>query len=204
MGRRPAGPAWRAAIAFRAPDRLPRQMARRIPIALVALLALVVPLAGCGDEDEPELDVIEGEPIESDEVLYNVVISRFLNPDDTEDEAYLVGQEPPPPDEQYFGVFMQVENEGSEDTTLPSDLTVTDTLDTVYEPLETESPYALPLGATLAAGEKMPVPNSIAADGPTQGSLILYLIENASTENRPLELEIPLPSGEAGIVELDI
>ena len=48
------------------------------------------------------------------------------------------------------------------------------------------------------------MPNSIAADGPTQGSLILFLIEEASTENRPLELEIPLPSGEVGVVELDI
>ena len=55
-----------------------------------------LPLAGCGD-DEPELDVIEGEPIEADDVSYNVVISRFLNPDDTEDEGYLVGQPPPPP-----------------------------------------------------------------------------------------------------------
>ncbi len=96
-------------------------MARRITFALVALLALALPLAGCGD-DESELDVIEGEPIESDHVNYNVVISRFLNPDDTEDEGYLVGQPPPPPDEQYFGVFMQVKNHGEEDTTLPDEI----------------------------------------------------------------------------------
>jgi hypothetical protein len=178
-------------------------MARRITFALVALLALALPLAGCGD-DESELDVIEGEPIESGHVNYNVVISRFLNPDDTEDEGYLVGQQPPPPDEQYFGVFMQVKNHGEEDSTLPDEFTITDTLDTSYKPLETESPYALPLGAPLAAGEEFPIPNSIAADGPTQGSLILFLIEEASTENRPLELEIPLPDGESGIIELDI
>ncbi len=194
---------WRAAIAFRAPDRLPRQMARRISIALLALFALALPLAGCGD-DEPELDVIEGEPIESDEVSYNVVISRFLNPDDTEDEGYVDGQAPPPPGEQYFGVFMQVANDGSEDTVIPDELTITDTLHNEYQPLETESPYALPLGAPLAAGGVLPIPNSIAADGPTQGSLILFLIEEASTENRPLELEFRLPSGESGIVELDI
>jgi hypothetical protein len=178
-------------------------MSRRILIALVALLALAVPLAACGEE-EHEFDVIEGEPIEDGEVLYNVVISRFLNPDDTEDEGYLVGQPPPPPNEQYFGVFMQVKNEGEEDTVIPEELSVTDTLDTTYEPLETESPYALPLGDLLPAGEELPIPNSIAADGPTQGSLILFLIEEASTENRPLELDIPLPSGETGIVELDI
>jgi len=178
-------------------------MARRIPIALLALFVLALPMAGCGD-DEPELDVIEGEPIESDDVKFNVVISRFLNPDDTEDQGYLVGQDDPLPGEQYFGVFMQVKNHGEEDSAIPEELTITDTLDNEYEPLETESPYALPLGAPLAPDEEFPIPNSIAADGPTQGSLILFLIEESSTENRPLELEIPLPSGDAGIVELDI
>jgi hypothetical protein len=178
-------------------------MPRRIPIALVALAALVVPIAGCGAEEE-ELDVIEGEPIEADDVRYNVLISRFLNPDDTEDEAYVLGQPPPPPDQQYFGVFMQVENEGDEDTVLPEAMTIRDTLENEYEPLETESPYAFPLGAPLPAGEDVPRANSVAADGPTGGSLVLYLIEEASTENRPLELEMPLPSGKVGIVELDI
>jgi len=178
-------------------------MARRIPIALLALAALAVPLAGCGAEEE-ELDVIEGEPIESDEVSYNVVISRFLNPADTEDEAYLVGQPAPPADEQYFGVFMQVANEGPHDTTLPGEATVIDTLGNEYEPLETESPFALRLGAPLRAGMEFPRPNSVAADGPTGGNLILFLIEEASTENRPLELEIPLPSGKVGTIELDI
>ena len=83
-------------------------------------------------------------------------------------------------------------------------LTITDTLDNEFEPLESESPFALPLGAPIGAGEEFPIANSIAADGPTQGSLIVYLIAESSTENRPLELEIPLPSGETGIVELDI
>jgi hypothetical protein len=178
-------------------------MARRISIALVALLALVLPVSGCGAEEE-ELDVIEGEPVEADNVSYNVVLSRFLNPEDTEDSAYVVGQPPPPPDQQYFGVFIQIQNEGEEDTVLPEEMTVRDTLDTEYRPLETESPYALPLGAPLAAGGDFPKPNSVAADGPTQGNLVLFLIQEASTENRPLELEMPLPSGKVGIVELDI
>jgi hypothetical protein len=178
-------------------------MSRRILIALVALLALALPLAACGGE-EHELDVAEGEPIISDDVTYNVVLSRFLNPDDTEDEGYLEGQPAPPEQQQYFGVFMQLHNDSEEDITVPEELTIKDTLDNEYTPLETESPYALPLGAPLLAGERFPEANSIAADGPTQGSLILYVIEEASTENRPLELEIPLPSGETGIVELDI
>jgi hypothetical protein len=178
-------------------------MAWRISIALVALVAIAGVGAGCGAPEE-ELDVIEGEPIEADDVSYNVVISRFLNPDDTEDEAYVEGQPAPPPDSQYFGVFLQIENEGEEDTTLPEEMTITDTLDNRYQPLESESPFALPLGAPLLAGEEFPEPNSVAADGPTQGNLVLFLIQEASTENRPLELDIPLPSGKVGVIELDI
>ena len=178
-------------------------MSRRIAIALLALAALALPAAGCGGEEE-ELDVAEGEPIVVDDVSYNVVLSRFLNPDDTEDEAYLEGQEPPPPDFLYFGVFMQVENDSEEDISLPEEMVVVDTLETRYVPLETESPFALPLGAPLPAGSKYPVPNSIAADGPTQGNLVLFLLEEESTENRPLELEVGLENGETGLIELDI
>ena len=180
-------------------------MRRRLAPALVviSILAPAAFLAGCGAEEE-HLEVIEGEPIEADDLSYNVVISRFLNPDDEEDSAYVAGQPDPPVDEEYFGVFLQVENDGEEAVVIPEAFRVLDTLENAYEPIETESPYALPLGETLEPGGQLPVANSTADDGPTQGSLILFLIEEASTENRPLELEVPLPSGEVGIIELDI
>jgi hypothetical protein len=174
----------------------------RLPLALLALLGALL-LAACGAEEE-ELHVIEGEPIEHEDTSYNVVISRFLNPADEEDSAYLVGQPRPPEGEQYFGVFLQIENESEEATTLPETMTVIDTLDEEYEPVETESPYSLPLGGPLPAGEEYPLANSVAADGPTGGSLVLFLIQESSTENRPLELEVPLSSSETATVELDI
>ncbi len=49
-------------------------------------------LSACGEEEESE--VVEGEPIEVAGLEYNVQITRFLNPDDTEDAEYLVGQPP--------------------------------------------------------------------------------------------------------------
>ena len=146
----------------------------------------------------------EGEPVEADELSYNVVISRFLNPDDVEDSAYLVGQPEAPAGEEYFGVFMQVHNEGDEEVTIPEAFRVIDTLETVYDPAPSESPYALPLGEALGPDEELPEANSIGQDGPTGGSLLLFLIEESSTENRPLEFEIPLPSGKLGLIELDI
>lgn len=179
-------------------------MARRLVPVLLALLALALPLAACG-ADEGDVDVAEGEPIVVDDVSYNVVISRFLNPDDEEDSAYVEGQPEPEPGELYFGVFMQIQNDGDEEVQLPADMNVVDTLDNSYSPIESHSPFALPLGGeVLAAHDMVPVPNSIAADGPTQGSLVLFLLDQESTENRPLELELPLPDGETGVIELDI
>lgn len=178
-------------------------MSRRLVTGLFALALAALTLAACGAEGE-ELDVAEGEPIEFEHASYNVVISRFLNPDDEEDSAYLEGQPPAPPGEDYFGVFMQIENEGEEAITLPEDMTVVDTLDTIYQPLETENAFALEFGAEVPPEGEVPVANSVAADGPTQGSLVLFLLEESSTENRPLELEIPLSSFETGAIELDI
>jgi len=169
----------------------------------LALLAAAIPFAACGAEEE-ELEVVEGEPIEVDDVSYNVVISRFLNPDDVEDAEYLAGAPDPPDGEQYFGVFMQIENDSDETFSLPNELTVVDTADNIYGQLETDSQYALPLGDELPPENSAPVADSTPAYGPIQGSLVLFLIREVSAENRPLKLEVPLPSGDVGEIELDI
>ncbi len=56
-------------------------------IGLLAVLALAVPVAGCGDEEEGDEapEAVEGEPLELGELIYNVSITRFLNPNITED-----------------------------------------------------------------------------------------------------------------------
>lgn len=194
-----------AAISFRALDRLRARMRRPLaPMLLaIALAAVALPLAACGAEEE-ELDVAEGEPILSDDVSYNVVISRFLNPDDVEDAGYLEGAPEAPPNQQYFGVFMQVKNESDDPVRLPEQLTVVDTLDTTYSNLDTDSQYALPLGAEVPASKNFPVADSTPAYGPIEGSLVLFLISKAATDNQPLTLELPLPSGKVGEIELDI
>jgi hypothetical protein len=173
-------------------------------LALVAaLLAGALTVAGCG-EDEEELDVIEGEPVELGELRYNVQITRFLNPNDPEDEAYLVGQPDASPDEEYLGVFMTIENESDSSVQLPDEMTVVDTRDNTYEPRESESVYALELGATLEGGDELPAPDTPAATGPINGAMVLFLVNRSVTENRPIELEIPSSTGEEARVELDI
>jgi hypothetical protein len=193
-------------------------------LLLALLLALpAIAVAGCGGEEE-SLHVIEGEPLELGELGYNVQITRFLNPGDTEDQSYLVGQEDPGTGKGYLGVFLTIENEGAEAVPVPSGFKVVDTQGTEYEPIPSTSPFALELtgedalategGAapeisdleppSVPADGELPIPDSVAAEGPIGGAMLLFLVDEAATENRPLELEIPGSDGETGRVELDI
>jgi hypothetical protein len=175
----------------------------RLGLALAVLVAAAV-LAACGEEEE--LDVVEGEPVELGELSYNVQLTRFLNADDPEDEAYLRGQPPASADQEYLAVFMTVDNEGDEPADLPATMTIRDTRDNTYQPLDSTSVYALELGRTVPGGGELPPPDTPAATGPIQGAMVLFRVDRAVTENRPIELEIPFPSqtGEHAQVELDI
>ncbi len=206
---------------------------KRIPLAIFLALALCAAFvaAGCGEEEE--LHVVEGEPLELGELAYNVQITRFLNPDDPEDEGYLAGQERPEPGQAYLAVFLTVENEGDEDADLPYAFKVRDTQAAegasqglgVYDPIPSASVYALQLpgqdesasGGIDAVGDRRPAadhgprrrrdPDSrtrLAAEGVIGGAMLLFLVDQNVAENRPLELEVPGDAGEHGFVELDI
>ena len=181
-------------------------MARtRGPISLLAVLVLglcSLAFSACGSEDK--LDIIEGEPVEIGELEYNVLFTRYLNPDDVEDGAYLEAQPPADPNSLYLGVFIQVENlNEDEKALLPTNLTVSDTDENTYNALFTESPYALELGTTVDGGGEIPEPDSVAAEGPIEGSLVLFQIPDEAAEKRPLKLVIPGLDGPAEL-ELDI
>jgi hypothetical protein len=171
-------------------------------LAVLALSALVVGVSACGYESH-EKEVVEGEPVELGELSYNVIFSRFLNPADNEDSAYLVGQEPPPEGSTYFGVFFEVQNESEEPQTLADSLTIHDADHQAFEVLPSESLYALPLGGEVESQEQIPVLDSTPQLGAIEGSLALFLLPAEASDNRPLTLEIPGPGG-PGEVELDL
>jgi hypothetical protein len=167
------------------------------------LLSATALVAGCGEEHETQ-DLFEGEPVELGELQWNVLFSRFLNPYDVQDEAYLVGQPEPPEDATYLGVFVQVVNKDEDNPhPLPSTLTVEDTEHNVYESIPSESPYALHLGTEVDPDDQLPALDSTAQSGPVQGSLVLFLIPDDSSEDRPLVLSIPGDGGPA-TYELDL
>jgi hypothetical protein len=170
----------------------------------LSLAALLVGAAGCGEEEKK--DVVEGEPLELGELRFNVQLTRFLNPSDQEDAAYLEGQQvPPPAGQDYLGVFVEIDNEGDRDERIPAatDLSVVDTTGQAFEAVDSSSQFALELGGNIDPHSEVPAPDTPAASGPTQGSIVLFLVSSGIGENRPLELEID-HQGEDATVELDI
>ena len=174
-------------------------------LALLALLLCAVGVSACGWEGHGH-EVKEGESLELGELKYNVTFSRYLNPNDPEDEAYLVGQKEAPKGEAYFGVFFEVQNESDHPQVLPSTLTITDVEDEEFEVLESESIFALPFDGTVEAEEQIPRLDTAAQLGPIEGSVAIFLLPEEASENRPLTLHIPAPEGEeeGGEVTLDL
>jgi hypothetical protein len=189
---------------------LPRKTLLRVPVrsdggagvawvlALFAVLAAVA-LGACGEshtrvttgtyagssgKNAPYLNV--------GPLVYQVQISRELNPYNTEDSSYLLGLTPAQaklnPGEEWFGVFMQVYNESTVPHPAASDFTVADTQGNVYHP--------------IVPGP----PNTVAAEGPTQGELLLYKIKVESLDNRPFTFTIrdPRDPTKTASAELDV
>jgi len=188
----------------------------------LTLLALVLLAAGaltaCGDShtkvttgtyagesgaNAPYLDV--------GPLVYEVQLSRQLNPFSTEDAAYLQGLSPAQqklePGQEWFGVFMQVYNNGSEAVPAASDLTITDTQGNRYTPIVPgpTNEFAYRAGAVPGKG-RLPIADTIASDGTTQGALLLFKIQIVSLDNRPLTLKIvdPDDAAETASAELDV
>lgn len=174
-----------------------------VGILALALGALALGLAACGEEHPSE--VVEGEPIELGALSLNVQLTRFLNPADREDSEYLEGLPPPPLDHSYLGVFIEAENDGDDDAALPraEQMRLLDTTEQPYAPIESDSVFAFDFGQLLAPGESIPLPDTAAAAGPIQGQVVLFLVDQVVSENRPLKLELSA-DGAYGEIELDI
>ena len=186
---------------------------------LAMLLVPVLALSACSDNSHTRVTTgtYAGESgqnapyLNVGPLIYEVQLSRELNPYDTEDAAYLKGLTPAQrllrPGEEWFAVFMQVYNQTSAPHLVSTNLTISDTQENVYTPIvpdyTNEFAYR---GGLLGANSRLPALNTVAANGPTQGALLLYKIKIVSLDNRPLELKIvdPLNPSQTASAELDV
>lgn len=167
-------------------------------LAVLVLGAFALSLSSCGYENEPK-DVVEGEVVKLGELKYQVIFSRFLNANDNEDSAYLVGQPAPQKGSNYFGVFLEVQNKSEETQTLAHSFTIEDADHQTFDAIPSESLYAFPLGGKVESQEPIPAPDSTPQQGPIEGSLVLFELPSEASENRPLTLSIAGPEGPAEV-----
>jgi hypothetical protein len=190
---------------------------RKSSVVLLALLAAFA-LGACGDSHtKVSTGTYAGESgqnapyLNVGPLIYEVQLSRELNPANVEDATYLQGlslaQGKLAPGEEWFGVFIQVYNNTPAALPAATSLTITDTQDKTYTPLtpERSNPFIYGGGLVPAKGE-LPAQGSIAAAGATQGMMLLYKIQIVSLDNRPLELKIvdPLDAAQTASAELDV
>lgn len=159
--------------------------------------------AGESGQNAPYLDV--------GPLIYEVQLSRQLNPADTEDRAYLAGlpvsARKLSPGEEWFGVFMQVYNETERSHQAATSFEISDTQGNIYSPIAVASSNEfLYRGGSVPSKGRIPALNTVASNGPTQGALLLYKIKIASLDNRPLTLKVvdPTNPSKSASAELDV
>lgn len=178
---------------------MPRRTRLAPPLfAALALALLALTVSACGHSGDSK-EVVEGEVVELGELKYQVVFSRFLNPADNEDSAYLVGQPEPEKGSTYFGVFLEVQNKSEETQKLAETFTIVDADHEKFEAIPSESLYAFPFGGKVESQEPIPAPDSTPQQGPIEGSLVLFELPAEASENRPLTLLIDGPEGPAEV-----
>jgi hypothetical protein len=171
-------------------------MRRRLLTSLVVVVAALATSA-CGNKESEILHgSTEGSYLDLDGMKYQVQISRQLNPASVEDRDYLIGLDPSarnlPAGQEWFAVFVRVENDGEHAAKTATDYEITDTLGRKFRPVRFApvNVFAYRGGGTLKAKAVLPNPDSPPGQGSIQGSLLLFKIPTRNLENRPLELSI--------------
>jgi hypothetical protein len=190
---------------------------RKLPLILAAILAVLV-VSACGDSHTRiTTGTYAGESganapyLNVGPLIYEVQLSRELNPANSEDATYLAGLTPAQrklePGQEWFAVFMQVYNNTNQSHPAATSMTITDTQENTYTPIEPNASNLFAYRAgTVPPKNQIPLPGTVADDDPAEGLVLLYKIEIVSLDNRPLELKIVDPDdpAESASAELDV
>lgn len=185
-------------------------MARLRPLVLLAVLALALLVAGCGDkEDAYHLAKTEGPYLQAGPLKYQIQLSRELNSRLPYDEQILHGIDGGTrlgKGEEWFGVWLRVENPGKLAELTAPNFSITDTLGNTYTPaafrLGTNSLIYRP--TMLRGGGLIPTPGTIQSQGGPRGQIVVFKLKTNAYQNRPLEFAIKPVTGKGALVQLDL
>jgi len=187
----------------------------RLPLLLALLLLAATALAACGSgQNEPTRHgADEGSYIQAGPLVYQVEISRELNPRSVEDAQYLQGLPAADArlagDEELFGVWLRVQNATKQSHVSTSQFRIVDTTGQTYTPIALPASNVLAYQPSSVQGDGgqpvYPDPDSAAGSGPINGAMLLFKLNTSVYANRPLNLEITPPDGGApSTVVLDL
>jgi hypothetical protein len=183
------------------------------PLAVLAVAVAALSLSACGNKEaETTFGHTEGAYLNVGNLVYQVQISRILNPLDRTDRAYLVDvpadQLQLAPDEAWFGVFVIGWNESDKAQPALTDFRITDTQENVYTPVGIGPSNVFAYRSQdIEPGEKEPLQNTAASNNPSvNGAMLLFKVKNSTFDNRPLELKLHATQGEPrdAAVDLDV
>jgi hypothetical protein len=171
---------------------------RRLWIAACALV-LALGVAACGNKQaHPTVADAndDGAYIDAGPVTYQLQVSRELNQYSTEDSQYITGLPPgtaaPTPSQLWYGVFLWAENQTSQPQTTTDNFEIVDTQGNRYYPVKLNpdvNPFAWS-SQTLQPQQTEPGVDTVASEGPTQGQILLFKLNQSAFANRPLTLYI--------------
>jgi hypothetical protein len=186
----------------------------RLPLLAAVALAAALTLVACGGTGEKPSahGESEGSYVQAGPLIYQVQMSRELNPANVEDAEYLQGLSAgaPAQGEEWFGVWLRVQNDTDQAHVSASDFKIVDTTGAEYSPiaLPATNPFsyqAVSVRSNDVFAPVQPDPESGAGMGPINGSMVLFKLRTDVYANRPLELEIAPPDGgEPSSVVLDL
>jgi hypothetical protein len=195
-----------------------RRLRKKSSPILVLLLLAALALGACGNsETKVTTGTYAGESgqnapyLNVGPLVYEVQLSRELNPANVEDAAYLQGLTPLQrriaPGQEWFAVFIQVYNHSSVAHLGATTIAISDTQNNLYTPIVPDQTNQFAYrGGFIPANSQIPVASSVAANGGTQGALLLYKIRVVSLDNRPLTIHIvdPMDATQRASAELDV
>jgi len=174
-------------------------------LALLLLGALTLAACGSGETEPTKHGADEGNYIQAGSLDYQVEMSRELNMSNVEDAQYLAGLPASAPrlagDEEWFGVWLRIQNPTSQSATSASQFRIVDTTGATYTPIALPASNAFSYQPSLVQSDKgqpvYPDPDTAAGSGPINGAMLLFKLNTAVYANRPLNLEITPPDGGA-------
>jgi hypothetical protein len=181
------------------------------PLALLGAVTLSLGLSACGRENNPPSAENDGVYEQAGNVTYQLEISRQLNQYSTEDSQYVRGvtgsEATLAPSALWYGVFLWAKNQTKSPQRTTDNFDIVDTVGHHYHPLALNTklnPFAW-TAQTLQPNAIEPAADTAASDGPTQGGLLLFKLNESVYSDRPLLLEIRSPAGRVeATISLDV